>query len=113
MLRGGGPANAARPAGRPHSRRRDYLVANADGGAEHMIPYPRGHAEVSASRRVVMAHVPGAKIIEVRGRGCVGVMVDDMMHDPVPPVAEHDADGETVRDIEPQAPPCGNQDRDA
>src|SRR5882672_9542314 len=78
-----------------------------------MVPYRRGYAEVSALRRVVMAHVPGAKIVEVGGRGRIRVMMDDMMHEPVPPVSEHHADGEAVRDIESHAPPRGHQDSEA
>ena len=35
-----------------------------------MIPQPRGDAEVAALRRIVMAHVPGAQLVEI---DCPGI----------------------------------------
>src|ERR1017187_7066040 len=78
-----------------------------------MVPYMRGHPEVAAFRRVMMPHVPGAQLIEIRGRGFVGMVMDDVMHEPIPPITEHHADSETVRDIEPQTQPRGHQDDEA
>src|ERR1700736_1767208 len=86
----------------------DGRRTHGNGGAEHMVPYRCGHAEVSAFRRIMMAHVPGAEIVEIGGRFVRAVM-DDMMHDPIPPVAEHHADGQAVSDIETQAQPRRNQ----
>src|ERR1700722_1499097 len=74
-----------------------------------MVPYVSGHAEVAVFRRVMMAHVPGAEFVEIRRRGSVRTVMDHMMHDTVPPVPEHHADGEAVRDIESQGYPRGQQ----
>src|SRR3984957_7467904 len=92
-----------------HSWRLDRLVASADGGAEDVIPEPRGDAEVSALRRIMMAHMPGAQLIEIHGRGSIGAVMDDVMNHAVPPIAEHDANGEAVGDVESRVQPNGNQ----
>ena len=60
-----------------------------------------------------MAHVPGAQIVEISRRGFVRAVMDDVMHDAIPPIAEHHADGEAVRDIESGAQPCRQQNGEA
>src|SRR6202789_4606694 len=70
-------------------RRRRRLTLAANGGAEHMVPNGGGDAEVASFRRVMMAHVPGAEVIEIRGGCSVRVVMDHVMHDPIPPISGH------------------------
>jgi hypothetical protein len=84
-----------------HSWGHDCFALNMDHGTEHMVPYRCGNAEVSAFRRVMMAHVPGAKLIEIRHRGAAGMMVDEVMYDSVPPIAQHHSDRQAIREGEP------------
>jgi hypothetical protein len=61
----------------------------------------------------MMTHVPGAQIVEISRRGFIRAVMDEVMHDAVPPIAAHHADGEPIRDIESRAPPRRNQNGEA
>src|ERR1700692_1257488 len=61
-----------------HSRRNRCLVADVDGGTEHMIPERCGDTEVPALGRIMVAQVPGAEGVEIRGRGFVRMVMDDV-----------------------------------
>src|SRR5882757_9893034 len=58
---------------------------------------------------MMVAHVPGAKPAEISGRRFARVMMNDMMHVAVPPVADHHSHRQAVRDVEGGEPPQRQQ----